>query len=269
MIPADARISISNIAWPHSDDDEALTLVRDLGFQGIEVAPGKVISGVDAVKEMLLYRDRVGSVFSLNIVAFQSIIFDVDDVALFGTCHQRKRLSDHLTKIAQLAGAAGAGACVFGAPNVRVRGRMDEASAFDMATTFFHDIAAKFEDEGVVLTIEANAVHYGCDFITRTDEAKRLVEAVNRAGVRLQIDTGTLILNGEAAHTIERVASMAAHFHASEPDLQPIGSKVHSEFGGALLRSGYGEWRSVEMRANPSWRTNVRNAARVMVDCYA
>ena len=59
MIPHDAKISISNIAWPGNADDEALKLVHELGFCGIELAPGKVFSHRDAVDEARKYRKLV------------------------------------------------------------------------------------------------------------------------------------------------------------------------------------------------------------------
>ena len=129
MIPSGAQISISNIAWPAEAEEEALALVSDLGFRGLELAPGKVFSHRNALEEARSYRGAAEE-RGLEIVAFQAILFGDLDVALFGTDRQRRALAEHLAAIARLAGAAGAGACVFGAPGARRRNGLEEAKAF-------------------------------------------------------------------------------------------------------------------------------------------
>ncbi len=262
-----ARISISNIAWPKEADEEALRLVRDLGFAGVELAPGKVFSGRSALGEARDYRQHAAE-YGLEIVAFQALLFGDLDVALFGTAAQRAGLAEHLCAIAKLAAAAGAKACVFGAPKVRARKGLSEPEAFEQAVAFFGDLAAAYEAAGVVLALEANAAHYGCDFLTHTNQAVALVKAVDRPGVRLQLDTGTLLLNDEAAEEISKAIPWAAHFHASEPDLLPLASPRHREFAAALASAGYGGWRSVEMRASEHWRDSIDRARDLMMDVY-
>lgn len=268
MIPSAAQVSISNIAWPAESDEDALTLVSDLGFRGIELAPGRVFSGPNALEEARNYRSATEN-RGLNIVAFQAILFGDIDVALFGTGEQRRALAEHLGAIARLAGAAGAGVCVFGAPRARRRDGLQEAMAFDQAAAFFDALGAVYEAEGVVLAIEANAAHYGCDFLTHTEQAVNLVKAIDRPGIRLQLDTGTLLLNGEPAEEIGRAMPWAAHFHASEPDLMPLASREHAQFGEQLASSGYRGWRSVEMRASEDWKGAVRRAADIMAAWYS
>jgi sugar phosphate isomerase/epimerase len=267
MIPSGAQISISNIAWPAEAEEEALALVSDLGFRGLELAPGKVFSHRNALEEARSYRGAAEE-RGLEIVAFQAILFGDLDVALFGTDRQRRALAEHLAAIARLAGAAGAGACVFGAPGARRRNGLEEAKAFDQAAAFFDALAVDYEAEGVALAIEANAAHYDCDFLTHTEQAAALVKAVGRPGIRLQLDTGTLLLNGEPAEEIGRAAPWAAHFHASEPDLAPLASREHERFGEQLAAAGYRGWRSVEMRAGEDWQAAIRRAADVMAACY-
>ncbi|GAB5467476.1 MAG: hypothetical protein Kilf2KO_05060 [Rhodospirillales bacterium] len=260
--------SISNIAWPADSDEEALALARDLGFRGIELAPGKVFSGREALAEARRYR-RHAQIYGLEIVAFQALLFGDLDVALFGSPAQRTALADHLSAIARLAGAAGAKACVFGAPKARLRGDLAPDAAFDQAASFFAALAGIYESEGVALAIEANAAHYGCDFLTHTEQAVALVKTVNRPGIRLQLDTGTLLLNDEPAEEIGRALPWAAHFHASEPNLLPLASPRHAEFGAQLAASDYRGWRSVEMRTTEDWEATMTQAKGVMTDCYS
>ena len=39
------RICISNIAWPSEADREAVRLVAEIGYAGIEIAPAKTFGG--------------------------------------------------------------------------------------------------------------------------------------------------------------------------------------------------------------------------------
>ncbi len=102
-----------------------------------------------------------------------------------------------LRKVAGLAETLGAHACVFGAPRSRDPGLLSFEAARDMAVDFFSSVAPIFEFEGTCLTFEANDGSYGCRFITRTFEAIDLVRRVDRPGIRLQIDTGTIFLGQE------------------------------------------------------------------------
>ena len=265
-----APISISNIAWPKESDDEAIDLSRRLGFMGIELAPGKVFSSSNGLAEACAYRERLGEL-DLCIPAFQAIVFGVEDCALFGTDAQRANLSRHLEKVARLAGAAGAGACVFGAPKLRDPGELRPEAAFGQAVEFFAALAPAYEAEHCALTFEANAAHYGCKFVTHTDEAIALVKTVDRPGIRLQLDTGTIALNDEPESVIEAAAPLTGHFHASEPDLVPVGSSRtdHRALGRRLREAGYDGWRSVEMRACEDWQGAMRRAANVMAAAYS
>ncbi len=263
-----ARISISNIAWPKDADEEALTLISALGFTGIELAPGKVFSSPAALEEARRYR-RHAADHGLEVVAFQALLFGNLDVALFGSAEQRSALAAHLSAIARLAAAAGAHACVFGAPKVRARNGLDEEEAFVQALDFFDRLAADYEAEGVALAIEANAAHYGCDFLTHTRDALALVKAVGRPGIRLQLDTGTLLLNDEAAEEIAKAVPWAAHFHASEPDLLPLASPRHGAFAAALRQAAYSGWRSIEMRASETWQQTIAEAHGLMMQAYS
>jgi len=267
--PTVAPLSISNIAWPTESDDEAIDLARHLGFMGIELAPGKIFPHWNALTEARAYRERLGEL-ELSIPAFQAIFYGVEDCALFGTRAQRANMSRHLGNVARLAGAAGARSCVFGAPGLRDPGKLPPEAAFDEAVEYFAALAPAFEAEHCALTFEANAAHYGCKFITHTSEAIALVRTVDRPGIRLQLDTGTMTLNNEPETVIDAAVPFTAHFHASEPDLLPVGSVQtnHDELGRRLRAAGYIGWRSVEMRACEDWKGAMHRAAQVMAAAY-
>jgi len=265
-----SKISISNIAWPAKCDDEAVELSRKLGYEGIDLAPGKVFSKVEALEEARSYKRKLED-RGLTIPAFQSIIFGVENCALFGSLKEQDNLRRHLENVAKLAAAVGAKTCVFGAPSLRDPGELTQEAAFSEAVHFFTPIADAFEAEGTILAFEANASHYGCKFITHTEEAIALVNAVGRLGFRLHLDTGTVALNNEPLSVIATGAALAPHFHASEPDLLPLGSTNmdHKAIGKVLCDADFKGWRAVEMRSTENWQEAMRIAKEVMIQAYS
>jgi D-psicose/D-tagatose/L-ribulose 3-epimerase len=264
------KIAISNIAWPKDSEDEAVVHAANLGFTGIELVPSRMfVSWPPCDLDLSAVRNNL-SYHGLTIVALQSILFGVDGVELFVSTETRTRLAQHLRKVARVAGALGAKACVYGAPRMRDPGSIPSATAFAIAVDFLSAIAPVFESEGSCLCFEANDSSYGCRFVTRTREAIDLVRQIDRPGVRVQIDTGTVFLGREPASIVRDAVGIAGHVHASEPQLSPLGSKGsdHAAVAAALGAAGYGGWISVEMRETPSWRENMERAARLMGNVY-
>ena len=265
------QVSVSNIAWPAGSDDEALDLAIALGFDGIEIAPTKLLGGLDhtSYQRARAYRTKLAD-RGLVIPALQAIMYGAAQCELFVSDSTRRALRSHLARIADLASTMGAHACVFGAPKLRDPGHLDEAQALDVAADFFADAAPLFADAGSCLAFEANAVQYNCRFITRTLDAVALVQRIDHPGVRVQLDTGTIFSMDEPPSVAHDAAPFAVHFHASEPGLAPLGvaGSNHSAVARALGSSDYQGWVSVEMAETPAWRQNLRDAAQLISQTY-
>jgi sugar phosphate isomerase/epimerase len=265
------RICISNIAWPAEADLEAVRLAAQIGYAGIEIAPAKTFGGWQELElgAAATYRRELESL-GLVVPALQGILFGRPDCALFGSADERSRLRQHLGRVARLAGVLGAQACVFGAPKQRDPGTLAAAEADDIAVEFLRSVGPMFEREGSALAFEANAALYGCRFVLHTVEAVALVRKVDHPGIRLQIDTGTILIDGDDPATLAAAVPVAAHFHTSEPHMKPVGSQGsnHRALGEELRRAGYAGWKSVEMATVDDWRGAMSGAARLMADAY-
>jgi D-psicose/D-tagatose/L-ribulose 3-epimerase len=265
-------VSISNIAWPQADEPEALKLALELGFSGIEIAPAKTFgSWADTTVERAQAYRRDLDGMGLAVPAMQGILFGLDDHRLFGTADERAKLKAHLEFLARIAGALGARACVFGGPRNRDPGALSADEAMARAVEFFAAVAPAYANEGSAVAFEANAAIYNCRFALHTAEAIELARRVGHPGVRIQLDTGTIFLNDEPRDVVGEAAAWAAHFHASEPKLAPVGSvgSDHAAIGRRLKATSYAGWRSVEMATAPDWRGALRGAAAVMKANYA
>jgi D-psicose/D-tagatose/L-ribulose 3-epimerase len=264
------KVAISNIAWPQEAEREALSLCRRCGFTGIEISPSKSFLGWPRSPSDATGLNAKVADHGLTIVALQAILFGVDNVELFGSNATRARLAEHLRIVADLAASLGASASVYGAPKSRDPGDLLPEVAHQIAADFFAGVSPVFEAASTCLAFEANDASYGCRFITRTAEAIALVRRINSPGVRVQIDTGTIFLGREPPAVVGEAVPLAAHFHASEPQLRPLGGADvdHRPLATALRAARYDGWISVEMRETADWRSNIERAAKLMATVY-
>lgn len=256
------RIAISNLAWPDSEDVEALSTIASYGYTGLEIAPVKVFGPLALATRKTVddYHTRARDL-GLPIVAMQAILFGVQNASLFGGDAERSALKIALVDVARVSGWLGGIPCVFGAPKLRDRGALGMDEAQDIAVAFFRDIAPVFSDQGSTLCFEANPVIYGCNFITHTDEACELVKTVASDGFSLNFDTGTAIANDEDAGVISRALSIACHIHISEPHLSPVKkASRHDMIAQIVAQSAYCNEISVEMKSDRAWDGNVLGA---------
>lgn len=258
------RVAISNIAWRAEQEQEARTLLRELDIHGVEVAPTVIWPRPTEVSRATLtdYR-RSWNDLGIDVVATQALLFGQPHLRLFEGASVRRQTLRYLAEVVRVSAVLGATALVFGSPRNRLRGGMPEGQAREIATRFFRQLGEVAHDHGTCVCVEGNAPAYGCDFLLTTAEARALVQQVNHPGVRLQLDTSTMALNGEdIVAEISAGVPLAGHFHASEPDLRPVrrhGAVDHAAAAGALRQAGYGGWVSIEMRADP----NAPNLAQV------
>jgi D-psicose/D-tagatose/L-ribulose 3-epimerase len=264
------HVSISNLAWPQDSDAEALDSVARIGFAGVELMPYKIFGSWSVPAQTIAAYRRAANDRGLLIPALQGITFGAAGLHLFGSDAQRGNLANHLAKVADLAADLGATMCVFGAPSLRDPGNLAPEQAFDIAVNFFSKVAEHFAARKACLCFEPNPARYGCRFVTTTAEAACLVRAVGHQGFGLQLDAGTIIINGETEHLPDQVG-VARHFHASEPDLVPLGGAEahHMAIGKILDSAGYSGWRSVEMKPASDWRSALARSSQIMRKYYA
>lgn len=265
-----SQLSVSNIGFPPAELENALKLLVELRIGAIEIAPYNIFGRWDVPEaDIDLLRKRLGEV-GIHCAAMQGIVHNAGSMHLFDSSESREMLYRHLVLVARMAGQLGAKACVFGAPRLRDPGKLAPKAAQAIAVNFLKRIGPVFAAEGSVLTVEPNARHYACRFITTTAEAVNLLDEVNVSGVGLQIDTGTIFLEHEDPAVLVRATPYAAHAHVSEPDLAPVGTSEvdHRPLAEALRKGGYEGSLSIEMRSIPDWRSAIRRAVAFTRETY-
>lgn len=249
------RVAISNIAWTLEEDPIAADLLAAAKVDAVEIAPTVVWPDLAAVTpaDARRYREWWNS-RGIEIVAFQSLLFGQPDLIIFHSQAQRESTLRYLATVFRLAEWLGAGPLVFGSPKNRLAGHLDRATRDQIAVAFFREAGRRAADHGVVLCIEPNPPEYGCDYVTRAEEAGALAAQVDHPGFGVHLDAAGLHLVGEPVDwAIEQVGPWLRHWHASEPFLAPLGSGGvdHQAAADGLRTAGYRGIVSLEMRRRP------------------
>ena len=266
------KLAVSNIAWPMEIEEEALSVMRAEGISGLEAAPTRWWPDWKgfSLEAGNAFRERYAAL-GFTIPSLQAILFAKPDYKLFGDEFQRDGLLNHLRMCADLASALGARSLVFGAPKNRELNGIPEETAFAMAHELFAAVAPYFAARSVCLCLEANPPQYGCQFMTNSLDAGRLVRAVDSPGFGLHLDTACMHLAQEnIPEAIQRNFDILHHFHASEPFLVSFEAPVidHESAAKVLRNLGYRGWVSLEMRETNPPVGGVTRAVKFLADTY-
>ncbi|TKT82505.1 sugar phosphate isomerase/epimerase family protein [Aquamicrobium sp. LC103] len=271
------KLAISNIAWKPEEAEDAYALLEEMGVGGLEIAPGLFFAGESdpfrpseaAVADRLERIRRAG----LELVSMQSLLFGVEDAALFGSGEQCERFVAGLVRAIDLAARLEIPNLVVGSPANRViPTHMEDGEALSVAMSVFRLLADHAKANGCRLAMEPNPAVYGTNFLTSLSEAVAFVREVDHPAVMLNFDTGALHLNGEidnAGALFAQARPHISHVHVSEAHLAPVpgDQSMLLKTLAAVRNAGWQGWVSIEMRAAPTDRlAHARQALRSCLD---
>ncbi len=240
------KLAVSNIAWAEKNDETVYGWMRELGYEGLEIAPTRVIQEApyDHLNRAAAWARGIRDRYCLVIPSMQSIWYGRTEM-LFGSPEERRILTEYTRKAVLFAEAAGCRNLVFGCPrNRNVGAGMDSSSD----VSFFREIGDFAAEHGAVIGMEANPPLYHTNYINDTAAALRLIRRVNSPGFRLNLDTGTMISCGETVSLLEGNAGLISHVHLSEPGLKPLQDRaLYDDLLAFLRKNHYDGFVSVEM----------------------
>jgi sugar phosphate isomerase/epimerase len=246
---ATSKIALSNIAWDESKDSAVVRVMKDKGFNNLEVSPFRSTSDVKKVAKYL----RSLKAEEFNIVAFQSLMYRQPIESIFAGAEARKKISNYLFEVLDIAASSDVKTVIFGSPKNKLRGLVDIKEADIIARDFFANMAEAAEYKGITFCIEPTPDQYGADYITSTASAVELVRSVGHKSLKINLDLGAVILSGEDIQTIIRDNyEYIGHVHISEPFLKPIDMNpdFHRMVAQALKECKYSGYISIEMLSN-------------------
>ncbi|WP_240782936.1 TIM barrel protein [Escherichia sp. E1130] len=156
----------------------------------------------------------------------------------------------HLQAISRIAAGLGIPALVFGSPKNRDRKGLSDSITLETAINFFNHLGDIARQEGVYFCLEPNPVCYGANFMIDSAETAFVVRQVNHPAIKMQLDTGAIIINKENINDIlQQDADIIGHIHLSEPDLAPLGCSGanHTHIANALYHALPNSIATIEM----------------------
>jgi sugar phosphate isomerase/epimerase len=250
------RLSISNIAWDVPEDQAVGELLRGRGLDAIDIAPGKyfpapaMAKDPEIVKVRTHWNDR-----GIDIVGMQALLFGTTGMNVFGSGESQRAMLLHLDAVCRIAAGVGATRLVFGSPRNRDSTGLEASEANDRARGFFHRLGDLAGSWGVTICLEPNPACYGANFMVTSLETAAMVKQIAHPAIRMQLDTGAMIINGEQAwDCLREHAGLIGHIHLSEPGMVPIGDRAGTDHPGlatAIQHHLPGHTVTVEMLATP------------------
>lgn len=241
------KLSISNIAWGAENDTEMYQYLQEVGFQGLEIAPTRIFpdNPYDKLSEAKDWAYQLKEKYGLEIPSMQSIWYGHQE-KIFGTKEERKVLIDYTKKAIDFAEAIGCKNLVFGNPRNRDTG--DIPGNYPLAIDFFREIGDYAVEHNTTIAIEANPPIYNTRFINRTEQAVELAYKCGSAGIKVNVDLGTIIYNEEDINYLKQIPDYINHVHISEPGLHLIErNSLHNELLSILESVRYDGFISIEM----------------------
>lgn len=240
------KLAVSNIAWESGQDEAVYAMMQAYGFTGLEIAPTRIFPQhpYENTDQAAYWAAKLMEHYGFEAVSMQSIWYGRKE-RLFGTNRERQELIRYTKKAVDFAQAAGCKNLVFGCPSNRY---LPEGADLKCAVSFFHEIGEYAKEHGTVFGLEANPPIYHTNYINDTPSALAVIRQTGSAGLRLNLDTGTMIWNGEDIRLLEGNVHLISHVHISEPFLKTIEKrKIHLELRKVLEEEGYQNFISIEM----------------------
>lgn len=260
------KIAVSNLAWRKSEDERVFDIMCNLNVLNLEISPFRDASTLPAAKKQFHNETaKLLDLYGIRIVAFQSLMFGHPEVSIFEGEIARNKVSERLKGVLEFLNQIGATVAVFGSPKNKIRGELSRGEAMNIAKNFFGQIADQAKVFNVIFCIEPTPSAYGADFICNTQEALYFVKAVGHESLKINLDIGSSILNGEDIEMmINENIDHIGHVHVSEPYLKAINLKqsFHKSIAKILNDSNYNGFVSVEML--PSDRQDIKNISNTI-----
>lgn len=241
------KLSASNIAWAKEQDEKVYGMMQNLGFTGLEIAPTRWFpeNPYEHVKEAKEYAKMLKKMYGFSISSMQSIWYGRTE-RIVDSEENRKQLLAYTEKAVRFADAIDCQNLVFGCPRNR---SVDSPEQREIVVDFLADAAHIAEKYGIVIALEANPTIYNTNFANTTFEAIDIVKRIDRPSLKLNLDFGTIIENGENLNKIFDDAPIFHHVHISEPMLRPIQQRVeHRLMQRKLEKEKYDGYISLEMK---------------------
>jgi len=255
--------------------DRVCRFVREVGYDGLEVAPFTLadrITDVSPAERRSLAAQAADN--GIAILGLHWLLAKTEGLHLTSPDPEvRRRTADYLVALAQACYDLGGDVMVFGSPNQRsLLAGVSQDQAYALAAETLTAVTPALGDLGVTLCMEPLSSNE-TNFVNTCDDALRLVGMVAHPNVVLHLDVKAMSSEPELpVDLIRRHGRRAGHFHANDANRRGpgFGDVDFVPIFRALRESGYDRWVSVEVfDYTPDPETIARRSLDYMRECLA
>ncbi len=231
--------------------EDAFAFVKDVGYDGVEIAPFTLAERVEQISPEERKRIReLAEKFGLEIVGLHWLLVSPPGMHLTTPDDSiREQTKAYFRELIRFCADLGGKIMVVGSPKQRslVAGDTYEA-AWERTKAFFADLLPLAEELNVTFCIEA--LPNETNFIPTLEEAIRFVREMNHPNLQTMIDVKSAVNEGlKLDEAVHKAAAYLRHVHANDVNrLGPgMGEVDFTPLAKALKEINYDGFVSVEV----------------------
>ncbi len=231
--------------------EETCALAADCGYDGVEIAPFTLAESVYDLTpaDRRSIRTTIEH-HGLEAAGLHWLLAGPPDLHLNSPDPAKRRATvDYLSAEIDLCAEIGGRVLVFGSPQQRsLPPEADFDRAWERCAGIFRELGRRAEEQGVTFCIEPLGEDE-TNFISRSAQARRMVEDVDHPGFAMILDVKAMCWEQRPIPDIIReCAPQTAHFHANDANRQGpgFGDTDFRPIARALEEVGYDGYVSVE-----------------------
>ncbi|MGB9805897.1 MAG: sugar phosphate isomerase/epimerase family protein [Thermoproteota archaeon] len=247
------KLSICNEIFEGWSLAKTFRYVKQLGYDGIEIAPFTIASSVEKVsKEKRNEIRKEANDNKLEVVGTHWVLVTTDkNLSLFNnTGEANKETINYLKEVIKFTSEIGGKIVVFGSPKQRsIPSREIFKQAWNSAVLAFKEIGDLAKEEGVTVCIEPLSREQ-TNFINNVHEANRFIEEVNHESIKLILDVRSMCDEERSFEDIiVEGRKNLRHFHSNDCNgyIPGSGSANYKQIVQGLLKVEYSGYLSVEV----------------------
>jgi sugar phosphate isomerase/epimerase len=247
------KLGICNELFEGWDFARVCRTVKEIGYDGLEIAPFTLAPRIDAVSSN--QRRELKAIVSdagLETIGLHWLLARTEGFYVTSPDEAvRRATADYLGALAEATRDLGGSLMVLGSPKQR---NLLPGITYEQAADFAVDVLGRtlpaLETAEVDLCLEPLAPN-DTDFLNTCAQAMELIRRIDHPRVRLHMDVKAQ--SSEPGTTVPELirhhATQAGHFHAQDVNLRGpgMGDVDFRPILAALVESGYDRWVSVEV----------------------
>ena len=193
QVQNNSRLLVSELGWDLQDDRLVVPWLKSRGITSTEAVPSKDSWNMDKYTK---------------IYSAQSILYG-EQIQIF---KEKEKFMSILESKLHLLESKGTHLIVFGSPMQRLYGGEESIS-------YFREVGDLCKRYNIVFCLENNSSKYGCNWMTLIKDTIDFVKEVNHSHVKVNLDTGSMLMENEAYDINPNNIDYIGHVQISFPNL--------------------------------------------------